>query len=302
PYMGPYLMRFQIRDLEEFSGVRAHTIRIWEKRYGLLEPERTGTNIRTYGINELKVILNVAFLNQRGHKISKIAALNAEQRDRLVREVALGDEHGGDALNSLKLAMLSFDEVLFESVSSKFREANGFRKLVEQLFVPLLEHIGLLWQTNSICPAHEHFVSNIIRHKLIVASDALPLNAAMHERIHILYLPENEIHELGLLYVNYLLKARGERTIYLGQSVPYHDLQQVTIHFPQKLVLIGILTTTATSTEIPQMLQDLREELPDERIQFWFAGNQMNKIPATQIPPGMKLFQTLAELIKEVEG
>ncbi|MDQ3101221.1 MAG: MerR family transcriptional regulator, partial [Bacteroidota bacterium] len=183
--MGPYLMRFQIRDLEEFSGVRAHTIRIWEKRYGLLEPERTGTNIRTYGINELKVILNVAFLNQRGHKISKIAALNAEQRDQLVREVALVDEHGGDALNSLKLAMLSFDEVLFESVSSKFREVNGFRKLVEQLYVPLLEHIGLLWQTNSICPAHEHFVSNIIRHKLIVASDALPLNAALHERIHI---------------------------------------------------------------------------------------------------------------------
>ncbi len=299
--MGPYLMRFQIRDLEEFSGVRAHTIRIWEKRYGILEPDRTSTNIRTYGIDELKAILNVAFLNQNGFKISKIAALSPVERDRLVREVALSKDGGGDALNSLKMAMLGFDEVLFESVSAKFREANGFKALVEQVYVPLLERIGLLWQTNSICPAHEHFVSNMIRHKLIVASEALPLSAAVRETIHVLYLPENEIHELGLLYVNYLLRAKGERTIYLGQSVPQHDLQQLIGLFPQRIVFVSILTTDPPVSEVPAMLAGLRQQLPEERFVFWLTGNQLGRMPKAAIPEGMRLFPTLRDLLKAVD-
>lgn len=301
--MNLYMNRFQIRDLEEFSGVKAHTIRVWEKRYGLLAPDRTDTNIRTYSLNELKVILNVAFLNQNGYKISKIAALSPTDREQLVKEVASTHVSvGSEVLNSLKLAMLSFDEVLFDSVSSKFRDVHGFRALVEQVYVPLLEKIGLLWQSNAICPAQEHFVSNLIRHKIIIATGSLPLNSAKRERVFVLYLPENEIHELGLLYVDYLLRARGEHTVYLGQSVPVADLEQVVAKFHNKVVLVTLLMANPPAAEIPGFLKDLRAMLPSEDVSFWMAGSQLTKLPEIDIPKGMELHPSLSSLMKAVDS
>jgi DNA-binding transcriptional MerR regulator len=294
--------RFQIRDLEEFSGVKAHTIRMWEKRYGLLAPDRTDTNIRTYSLDELKAILNVAYLNQNGHKISKIAALSPPDRERLVNETASRMTSGGDVLNSLKLAMLSFDEVLFNSVSSKYRESHGFRALVEQAYVPLLENIGLLWQSNAICLSQEHFVSNIIRHKLIIASGSLPLSAAPRERTFVLYLPENEIHELGLLYLDYLLRAKGERTIYLGQSVPTSDLAQVVSMFSGSVVLVSLLMANPPAAEIPNFLSGLRAMLPDERVTFWMAGGQLLKFEKLEVPSGMQVHGTIASMVKSVDA
>ncbi len=297
--MGPFMMRFQIKDLEEFSGVKAHTIRMWEKRYGLLSPARTDTNIRTYGIEDLKAILNVAFLNQHGIKISKIAALPSTERDRMVREVALSGNVGADLLASLKMAMLSFDEILFESVSSKFREVNGFRALVEKLYVPLLENIGLLWQTNSICPAHEHFVSNIIRQKLIAAVDALPLSGSPKGKVHVLYLPENELHELGLLYVNYLIRAKGYRTIYLGQGVPLEDLRQVGCIVRGDIVFIGILTSLPGSSDVQGILKELGNGLPEDRFSFMLAFNQFDRsLPS---PARMRLYSSMLELVAAID-
>jgi methanogenic corrinoid protein MtbC1 len=300
--MTPYLNRFQIRDLEEFSGVKAHTIRMWEKRYGLLEPDRTGTNIRTYSLDELKAILNVAFLNRNGFKISKIVAMTAADRERMVNEVSGARANGSDVLNTLKLAMLSFDEVLFDSVSSRFRETNGFRALVEQVYVPLLEQIGLLWQSNTICPAQEHFVSNIIRHKLIVATGSIPLNATPRERVFVLHLPENEIHELGLLYVDYLLRSKGERTIYLGQSVPNNDLVQVVQNFDCKVVLVSLLMANPPAAEIPSFLKDLRSLIPDANATFWIAGAQLAKVPELSVPSGMFLHPSMVQLVRAVDA
>jgi DNA-binding transcriptional MerR regulator len=297
--MAPFMMRFQIRDLEEFSGVRAHTIRIWEKRYGLLKPARTETNIRTYDIEDLKAILNVAFLNQHGLKISKIAALPSAERDRLVREVALSGDGRAEVVKSLKMAMLGFDEVLFESVGSKFREMHGFRALVEEVYVPLLEHIGTLWQTNSICPAHEHFVSNIIRQKLVAAVDALPFSGVPKERMHILYLPENELHELGLLYLNFILRSKGERTIYLGQGVPLEDLRQVASIMNGPITFISIITSIPRSPDLSTMLKDLGTQLNEDRFDFMLASNQFDRnLPA---PGRMRLFTSMADLMKAVD-
>jgi DNA-binding transcriptional MerR regulator len=300
--MTPYMNRFQIRDLEEFSGVKAHTIRMWEKRYGLLEPDRTGTNIRTYSLDELKSILNVAFLNRNGYKISKIAGMTSADRERMVNEVSSARASGSDVLNSLKLAMLSFDEVLFDSVSSRFREINGFRALVEQVYVPLLEQIGLLWQSNTICPAQEHFVSNFIRHKLIVASGSIPLKAAPLERIFVLYLPENEIHELGLLYVEYLLRSKGERTIYLGQSVPSNDLVHVVKNFDCKVVLVSLLMANPPAAEIPAFLSELRSLVPNDNATFWIAGGQLAKVPEISVPAGIFLHSSMVELVRAVDA
>lgn len=298
--MNPYMNRFQIRDLEEFSGVKAHTIRVWERRYGLLSPDRTDTNIRYYDLDDLKSILNVSYLLQNGYKISKVAALQPAERERLVNEVSLSKNGVTDVLNSLKYAMLSFDEVLFESVSSKYREKHGFRALVEEVYVPLLEHIGLLWQSNAICPAQEHFVSNLIRHKLIHATASLPLTGG-RDRVFVLFLPENEIHELGLLYIDHILRARGERTIYLGQSVPTADLAQVAAAIRQPIVFVALLMAQPMAPEIPGFLKELRATAPKPGTQFWLAGGQLKKVDSKDVPEGMSLHGSLADLMKALD-
>mgnify|MGYP001292116313 FL=1 len=300
--MGLFQNSFSIRALEEFSGVKAHTIRIWEKRYGLLAPDRTGTNIRHYSLDELKVILNVAYLNKHGHKISRIAAMTLTERDRLVRETAGTSDSAEETLNTLKVAMLGFDEGMLERITAEYRKHHGFRNLVELVFVPLLEHIGVLWQTNVICPAQEHFVSNFIRQKLITATDGLAASEGSKDRTFVLYLPENEIHELGLLYVNYLLRASGERTIFLGQSVPGEDLKHLAAVRNGQLVMVTILIVDPPAAEIPTYLKELRAQLPDNRITFLVTGAQLAKVKDMEVPPGIRTFPSMRELVKAVDA
>ena len=295
--MGPFLNRFSIRDLENFSGVKAHTIRIWEKRYGLLEPDRTDTNIRTYSADQLKTILNVAFLNRHGVKISNIAALSRAERDQRVIQVAEDKSDPYSALNSLKLAMLQYDAELFERTSDNFRTQQGFRALVERLYVPLLEHVGLLWQSNSICPAQEHFASNMVRQKLVAAIDSSrPLTRA-DGRMHVLYLPENEIHEIGLLYLYYRLRTAGERTIYLGQSVPLEDLAQLAHQFAGPITFITVLTVFPHADDLPEHLHKLRTSLPEDRIDFVLTGARVLGASISAAPPGIRLIPRFRDLL-----
>jgi len=291
------MTRFSIRDLENFSGVKAHTIRIWERRYGLLEPDRTDTNIRTYSTDELKTILNVAFLNRHGEKISKIAALTKAERDLRVKEVAEDASDPSSTLNALKLAMVSYDTDLFERTSDTYRNHEGFRALVERLYVPLLETVGVLWQSNSICPAQEHFASYLIRQKLVAAIDsARPLDG-MEGLQYVLYLPENEIHELGLLYLHYRLRAAGKRVIYLGQSVPMNDLAQVAEQFPGPISFISVLTAYPSSDDLPQYLQKLRAILPDQRVEFTFSGARVAAASCAPPDPGIHLMPRFRDLL-----
>lgn len=295
--MGPYLNRFSIRDLENFSGVKAHTIRIWERRYGLLDPDRTDTNIRTYSTDELKTILNVAFLNRHGVKISKIAALTKTERDQRVKQVSEDASDPSGSLNNLKLAMVSYDTRLFERTSDTYREQEGFRALVERLYVPLLEQVGVLWQSNSICPAQEHFASNLVRQKLVSAIDsARPLERA-EGRLYVLYLPENEIHELGLLYLHYRLRIAGERVIYLGQSVPMGDLAQVAEQFTGPITFISVLTAFPSSDDLPTYLRTLRASLPDQRIEFVLSGARVGAAAIDTSEKGVRLMPRFRDLL-----
>ncbi|MBK8498538.1 MAG: MerR family transcriptional regulator [Flavobacteriales bacterium] len=298
--MDYFLSRFHISDLEQFSGIKAHTIRAWERRYRLLEPGRTDTNIRTYDLAELKIILNVAYLNQRGYKISRIAAMTADAREQLVRSAALEEQGTESIINSLVLAMLSLNEALFTSISGAYESDHGFRALVERVFIKLLERIGLLWQSSAICPAQEHFVSNIIRKRLIVAGAQQPV-ADGPGTVYVLHLPENEIHELGLLYVDYLLRSHGRRTIYLGQSVPQADLRQVVALHPGNLVFIGLYIVTPAPEDASAHLQKLRLDMPDERVSFLCAGAPLRDLDAGAIPSAMKVFPNLAALVAEVD-
>lgn len=295
--MGPFLMRFHIRDLEQFTGVKAHTIRIWEKRYGLLKPDRTDTNIRTYDIAELKTILNVAFLNQHGHKISRIAAMPEAERERTVQSMIQSKGQPEGVVRTLVLATLSFDESRFESTCDEYERLHGFRSLMEDVLGHLLERIGLLWQSNAICPAQEHFASNLIRHRIIGATQKLR-QADAEGPMHVLFLPEDEIHEIGLLYVNHLFRLQGKRTIYLGQSVPRDDLKQIAALVDGDLVFVGLLVVRPAPEEASEYLRALRADLPGDRVRFLLAGSPLQGI--VEVPEGMTVLTNLGQLLRTV--
>jgi MerR family transcriptional regulator, light-induced transcriptional regulator len=277
--------------------VKAHTIRIWERRYNLLEPDRTGSNYRHYSLDELKTILNVAFLVNHGIKISKVAAMPVQEREIKVREISAARTEMGGTLNSLKMAMLTFDETLFRQASQAFREKEGFNALVEGVYVPLLEHIGHLWHSGTICPSQEHFVSNLIRQRIVSETEALPLTESS-ERMFVLFLPDQEIHELGLLYTNYLLRSFGHRTIYLGQSVPSDDLHQIAGMFSGPITYIAFITSFPTADRLQQFMDGLRAQIPDPQHRFWFTGAQVNRAEGLVPPSGFRVFPHIKGMIE----
>jgi DNA-binding transcriptional MerR regulator len=194
---------FSIKDLENLSGIKAHTIRIWEKRYNLLEPERTDTNIRTYNLDNLQKLLNVSYLNNNGYKISKIATILNVNSPTIVKEIAQKKSIQNPAINDFKIAMLNFDPSKFYTTYISLSKEISFRDIFYKVFIPLLSEIGMLWQTNTINPAHEHFISTLIRQKILVNTELIQAeNKLPSSKTFVLYLPDNEIHELGLMFIN----------------------------------------------------------------------------------------------------
>jgi DNA-binding transcriptional MerR regulator len=218
---------YSIRDLERLSGIKAHTIRIWEKRYGLIEPRRTMTNIRTYCDTELKKILNVSILNRNGLKISKIARMSTlEITDQIGRITHFAPDVQSQ-IEGLTIAMIDFDESRFERIIARSVIQFGFDDTIIKIIYPFFVKIGLMWQTGSVNPAQEHFVTNLVRQKVMVAIDN-QFNAESADAKHFLFfLPEGEWHELGILFFAYLAKKRGYQIVYLGQSVPVSDLAEL---------------------------------------------------------------------------
>jgi DNA-binding transcriptional MerR regulator len=219
--------RFSIKDLEKLSGIKAHTLRIWEQRYGILKPERTDTNIRWYCNDKLKHLLNVTFLYEHGYKISKIATLQPSEVVDEVNKIVDKEENVCDQVRGLVLSMVELDEERFEAIISRNIKHHGFTYTIEKIVYPFLSKIGVMWQTGSINPAQEHFISNLIRQKLIAAIDGQQIVENTSAKKFVLFLPDGELHELSLLYFNYLLRSKGHKVTYLGQSVPLEDLYKV---------------------------------------------------------------------------
>ncbi len=240
--------KYSIKELEKLSGIKAHTIRIWEKRHRLITPSRTATNIRFYSDEDLKKIINVSLLNNNGIKISKIADMSLEDMNHKVLEIS---EVKNDALihiDQLVVAMIDMEEEAFEKILSNLILRHGFEKTITEMVYPFLEKIGILWQTQNITPAHEHFISNLIRQKIIVAIDGLPIPSKSARKI-LLYLPEGELHELGLLFYHFLCRKAGYRTYYLGQNVPYGDLLSVFERHAPDILLTSITSTPGSPIE-----------------------------------------------------
>jgi DNA-binding transcriptional MerR regulator len=223
---------FSIKDLENLSGIKAHTIRIWEKRYNVLEPMRTDTNIRFYDLGALQKLLNITLLHDYGYKISKISKMPQEKIPQLVRDIVSSKSAKSHAISSFKLAMMNFDQNLFFKTYDALLSEKSFKEVFYEVFIPLMEEIGFLWQSDTISPAHEHFISYLIKLKLLVNTESIQKQEPTKtDKVFVLYLPMNEVHELGVMYLNYEILSSGYKTIYLGESVPTSSLMDLKKYF-----------------------------------------------------------------------
>jgi DNA-binding transcriptional MerR regulator len=254
---------YSIKDLEQLSGIKAHTLRIWEQRYNLLSPKRTDTNIRYYDDADLKLILNVALLNDNGFKISKIASMeHQELRDEVMKLTERSLTHD-DQIHALTISMIEMDEERFDKILSSNILKLGFEQTMLNIIYPFMSKIGVLWQTGAINPAQEHFISNLVRQKLIVAIDGQVTNGGGKK--FLLYLPAGELHEISLLFACYLIKSKGHKVIYLGQNTPNEDLNSVyAMHQPD--YLMTVVTTSPSAEQIQEYLDNLSERFNEAKI------------------------------------
>lgn len=268
------MTEYRINDLERLSGIKAHTIRIWEKRYQLIEPLRTSTNRRTYSSEQLIKLMNVSTLLGRGYKISAVAAMsNHEIQDNItaLHDVKAKDDNAIAYISELTVAMLGFNEVAFEKTFNDAIAGMGFFDCMLDVIYPLLRKTGLLWRTEKVLPIQEHFASNLIKRKLMATIDSLPSNPDAAKKI-VFFLPPEEWHELGLLFACYMAKSHGHQVIYLGQSVPMEDVAMVVKKLqPNSVVTFYIAPRPAA--EIYEHLSSLNEKFP--LLEIFFSGDSL---------------------------
>ncbi len=259
------MAKYSIKDLEHLSGIKAHTLRIWEQRYNLINPKRTDTNIRYYDQEDLKLVLNVSLLKDNGFKISKIANMSREDMTEAVLLVTDKTTSHADQVYALTLSMIDLDEQRFEKIISTNTLKHGFERTMLNIIYPFLSKVGIMWITDSINPAQEHFISHLIRQKVIVAIDAQYPAIEADATKYMMFLPENELHELSLLFANFLARARNCKSIYLGQNMPFRDLS-VAFELYQPDFLLTIITSRDPNISPQDYLNNLSEKFPDTQI------------------------------------
>ena len=298
-HMNRVKSNFSIKNLENLSGIKAHTLRIWEKRYNLLEPERTNTNIRRYSLESLRKLLNITLLYNHGFKISKIANLDQDEIPKLVRSIALKANSEQVSINAFKLAMINFDYELFDTNFEEILQHHNFEYLFMNIFMPLMKELGILWQTGAISPSHEHFITNLVKQKIHLQTELLQKNKFVSDNhpIFVLFLPENEIHELGILYLNYLILSKGHRTIFLGQSLQTSSLQTL-YSYETKYNFVSYLTVEPSKDEIMPYLHDFyKQVLENKESKLILFGPQQVAIDKDRIPKQIETYRSVESFI-----
>jgi len=256
---------YSIKDLEKLCGIKAHTIRIWEQRYGIVKPKRTKTNIRYYMDSDLKLLLNVALLNRNGIKISKIAEMTEQEIAEKVGDISEINFDGSAQLDALTLAMIEMDELKFDRIISTNTKQIGFERTMLEVIYPFLDKLSLLWLTGSIVPAQENFISNLIRQKIISAIDNEPVPTSRSSKKFVIYLPEGEKQELSILFMHYLIKSKGNQVVYLGQNVSVNDLMDTSkIWIPD--FIFTMVTETYSNKPVQQYVNQLSESFPESKL------------------------------------
>ena len=297
--MNNFKNTFSIKDLENFSGIKAHTIRIWEKRYDILQPMRTDTNIRLYDLESLQKLLNITLLHNHGYKISTISKYPVEKIPQLVREIISVKTVKNHAISAFKIAMLNFDQHHFLNTYNNLLSEKSFSDIFSEVFLPLLQELGVLWQSETISAAQEHFISALIKQKLVVNIEKAQQSGIKNsDKVFVLYLPENEIHDLGLLYLNYEILTHGYQTIYLGQNIAVEDLKTLENHF-DKVVFVSYFTVQPEKDSVNQYVEHFNKTLLSEQSEFWITGKQSQYLFDTQHPKN-KIFHSISELVAEL--
>ncbi|MGB2127832.1 MAG: MerR family transcriptional regulator [Flavicella sp.] len=286
---------FSIHDFELLTGIKAHTIRIWEKRYAVLNPSRQNRNIRYYNLNDLQKILNLSLLYNQGFKISKIAKLTDEELHKTVSETHLKDISHNHVINNMIVAMYTYDEAKFEANYKLQIEKMSFKELFINTFIPLFEHIGILWQTDSLKPANEHFISNLITQKIILNIATLEVKKTSGP-VNIIFLPEQEIHEIGLLFLYYDLKLRQKNVIYLGQSIPFDNLLDLNDQF-DNINWISSFTIDKPKDAKEKIFKQYNELLDNNQNTFQLIGHIWSEYAKTNKNNRLFLVDNIRDII-----
>jgi len=293
---------FSIKDLEDLSGIKSHTIRIWEKRYNLLQPERTETNLREYSVEQLQKLLNVSLLNRNGFKISKIAQLSKDEIAVNVLTLTSEESMNEKNINEIKIAILNFDLRHFNMIYDSLLRKNTFQDVFLNTFIPFLEYVGVLWQSNAFSPSHEHFISNLVRQKILFNIELESAKVFTPNVLFVPFLPLNEIHELGMLFVHYKILQLGYESVYLGQSVPINDLKL----FPNRkesIIYVSSFTVAPTAEKALGYINELKKTADlKKHDQMWFSGNRVKHLTQENLPKSCYVFDSFRDLFSQIEN
>ena len=290
------MAEYKIKDLENLTGIKSHTIRIWEKRYRILSPDRTDTKIRTYSDSELTHLLTVSMLNRNGIKISKIAKLSQEDMNKLLWDIKVNKEPEY-SMDKLLLSLVSLDEELFKETLANLLESEGLEKTFTDHLIPFLDRIGIMWLIGSVNPAQEHFMSNLIRQKIISEIDKQEIPVSTEKSV-LMYLPEHEWHEMSLLFYHFLLRSKGVPTFYLGQSLPYESLVECIEKLKPNYILSSWLTAVDEKLVV-SYFKKLKSDYPNLDV---FAGGPQIKANSTALKKYIIEVNDLASIMKHLEG
>jgi DNA-binding transcriptional MerR regulator len=267
------MIQYSIKDLEKLTGIKAHTIRIWEKRYDIVNPHRTSTNIRFYTDMDLKKVMNVASLVRYGMKISSLSGLTYEELNEKIVDMYYQPNGFNTHIDQLIVAMTDLDDKKFNIILSNATLDKGFEKTIIEVIFPFMERLGLLWQTGNINTAHERFVMNILRQKLIVAIDGLYYQPDANSKLFVMFLPKDEFHEIELLFFRYIIRKSGHKIVYLGQSIPILDLKEI-ISIKNPDFLFTCINLPQPEVELKMYLSKLSVLFPFQTI--FVAGKQIS--------------------------
>lgn len=291
-------LQYSIKDLEHLSGIKAHTIRMWEQRYGVLNPNRTASNIRTYTDDDLRMLLNIAVLNRQGMRISKIADMTPEELRGSVQEATNAPDQPEGQVDAMVLSMIDMDEDRFEKVFANASLRAGFEGAMKDVVYPFLDRIGVLWLTGSITPVHEHFMTALIRQKVIAAIDGQYVKSTDSAKKWLLFLPKGEHHELSLLFLHYLLKQRGHKVYYLGPDVPLNAVIQLSKNMDIDVVY-SIATSSPSPGELDQFLRRLADAFTGKTLAV--SGQRFLEYRGS-IPTGMRILDDQDAVLGFIEA
>ena len=290
---------FSISDLQQFSGIKAHTIRMWEQRYHALKPNRSEGNTRYYDGQQLRRLLNIVSLMNGGRKISELCTMSDKELFKLLSEAKKQLVQPYEYFIALIVASaLEYDEIQFDKIFSTALLRYGLHQAYVSVLYPALDRLGLMWAIDTLRPAHEHFITSLFRQKILTAIDGLPLSMKVKEK-WLLFLPPNEFHETGLLFANYLIRQSGRRLIYLGSDVPLESLKEAVEQTNPSFLLTFLVRKNDAESD-DELISHLSKHFRDQKVYVACEPSRLREIKTPKNISTLHSVEDLAALLNSV--